>query len=811
MNCANHLMPPGRLPISSLNGNWLRVSFTGRTMRRMVRAFLGACSVLASLASSQSASAQDRQEQRSQVSVRLDRESTDESAGGLECYKIETAHATYYLEKVGAGLSSMIDRDGNDWLGFHPKKGSGAAGEYRGFPNAVFKEAGSYFHPRNSGTDPCVTIVEEESPDRIVISALSGNGLWAGTYTFTPDDCTFTLTRKPKGHNYWILYEGTPGGRYDDEDWWMTSASDKKSLLTTPHEGDITGPEWIAFGDPKIDRVLVLHHLEDDEQTDRFYQMEKKMTVFGFGREGMKKYLDSVPQSFSIGFVEATGHQEISEAIAKRHPSVHDRNESLEQFALTHRGDAESGRKLFHNDKRTQCSMCHRADESGGVVGPDLSKIGGKFDRPHLIESLLNPSKQIVEGYRTSVIVGEDGRTYSGIVKSRNDQHVTIVDAANNSIELEIAGIEEEVETSVSMMPTGLADALSAEEFADLLAYLETLRTGKPSFGSGVTGPIELPDGFEITTIATGLSGATAMEVTGDGRVLICEQQGTLRVVKNDRLLEEPFVSIPVEMNWERGLIGVTVSPKFPSDPHVYVVYVAKAPYTHHRISRFTADGDVALPNSELVLFKGDDQSKFGGNVPAGHQGGAIHFGNDGKLYVGLGEQTAKATSQRLDALQGKILRLNSGGSIPDDNPFLEKTIGKYQSIWAMGCRNPFTFAVRSSTGEMLINDVGGKFEEINRGIAGANYGWPGVDHGPTDKPGVTGPIHFYPEASVSGGDFSDAMTDWPDEFRGKYFFADFVHGWIKMLDLNAPRNSLEFGSGFRRIVDLRFSGDGSL
>ncbi len=569
MNSANHLKVVGRAPITSLHGICLGISPSSRKMWRTFWTILGSCCAFTGMASSCSVSAQDQVEARIPASVRLDRESTDESAGGLDCYKIETDDATYYLEKVGAGLSSMLDRDGNDWLGFHPRKGSGAAGEYRGFPNAVFKEAGSYFHPRNAGTDPCVTIVEEESPDRIVISALSGNGLWAGRYTFTADHCTFTLTRKPKGHNYWILYEGTPGGRYDDQDWWMTSVNATKSPLKDPHEGDITGPEWIAFGDPKLDRVLVLHHLEDDEHTDRFYQMEKKMTVFGFGREGMKKYLDSVPQSFSIGFIESTDHRKIGEAIAQRRPSVRKRNDRLEQFALTHRGDVESGRLLFHNDKRTQCSTCHRANNEGGEVGPDLSKIAGKFDRPHLIESLLTPSKQIVEGYRTSVIVGDDGRIYSGIVKSRNDQHITIIDAAYNSIVVKIASVEHEVETSVSMMPTGLADALSPQEFTDLLAYLETLRTGKASFGSGVTGPIELPDGFEITTVATGLSGTTAMEATGDGRILICEQHGTLRVVRDDRLLPEPFVEIPVEFNWERGLIGVTVSPDFPIDPHV--------------------------------------------------------------------------------------------------------------------------------------------------------------------------------------------------------------------------------------------------
>jgi putative heme-binding domain-containing protein len=765
----------------------------------------------------------------SDTMLRLERSARDESAGGLDCYKIETANAIYYLDKIGAGLSSIIDRDGNDWLSFHPKKGSGATGEFRGFPNAVFKEKGSYFHPRNAGTDPCVTFVEEESPDRVVISALSSNEMWAGQFTFTSQACTFTLTKKPPNRNYWVLYEGTPGGQYDDSDWWMTSASQTKSPLTVPHEGDIAGVEWIAFGDQELHRTLFLHHLEDDDSTDRFYQMEKKMTVFGFGRDGMKKYLSSVPQSFSIGIVESTDFEAVGKYIANISRSVNrgevpslapeNKRAALERFALTSSGNAQAGRHLFFHDERTKCSTCHRAKEDGvevsvehnGDVGPDLSKIGGKFDRPHLIESLLTPSQQIVEGYRTSVIVTDDGKSFSGIVKARDSDNITLIDAQNKPHKIATASIEEHIDASVSLMPTGLADALTPQEFTDLLAYLESLRTDKPSFGSGVTGPIQLPPGFEITTVATGLSGATALDIAPDGRIFVCEQQGTLRVIKNGKLLDQPFATIPVELNWERGLIGVTLAPEFPVDPYVYVVYVAKEPYTHHRVSRFRANGDVAVADSEEILLKGDDQNKFGGNVPAGHQGGAIHFGTDGKLYIGLGEQTAQTPSQRFDALQGKILRINSDGSIPTDNPFLDKTTGKYQSIWAIGCRNPFTFAVRKLTGEILINDVGGKYEEINRGVAGANYGWPTADHGPTDRDDMVGPIHIYPEASISGGDFSDSVETWPPQFQGKYFFADFVHGWIKTLDLNSPETASDFAFGLRRVVDLRFSPDGSL
>lgn len=752
--------------------------------------------------------------------VRLVRDAVDASAGGLACYQIETKAATYFLDKVGAGLSSLVDRDGNDWLGFHPAKGSGAAGEYRGFPNAVFKEEGSYFHPRNAGTDACVTIVEEESDQRIVISAAASNGSWAGSYTFTEHGCTFTLTKMPADRHYWVLYEGTPGGEYDDDDWWMTAASDQKSPLTTTHDGDlpaVDGREWIAFGDPKFSRALFLSHHQDDTYPDHFYQMQKKMTVFGFGRDGMKKFIGSVPQSFSIGIVESTDRDAIEQAVAANAeaiassaaPGAH--VQLLEQFAMTNRGDAKRGEKLFFDEQRTKCAVCHRIGERGGAVGPDLSKIGGKFDRPHLIESLLEPSAQIVEGYRTSLLITAGGQVHAGILKGRKDGKLLLIDAANQALEIRADEIEDETIAAASLMPTGLADSLSPAEFTDLVAYLEKQRTGKNRFGSGVSGPVSLPPGFEITTVATGLSGATALEVAPDGRIFICEQSGALRVVKDGELLERPFVTIPVEHNWERGLIGVTVSPEFPADPFVYVVYVTDKPFTHHRVSRFRADGDVAVPDSEQVLLRGDDQSKFGGNVPAGHQGGAIHFGNDGMLYIGIGEQTAKTPSQRFDALQGKILRLERNGSIPKDNPFVDRTQGKYQAIWAVGCRNPFTFAVHPTTGEILINDVGGEFEEINRGQAGANYGWPNVEHGPTDQAGITGPIHIYPQASISGGDFSDRTSGWPTELSAKYFFADFVHGWIKYLDPSAPQQAKEFASGVRRPVDLRFAADGSL
>ena len=255
--------------------------------------------------------------------VILTRNAVDESAGNLPCLRIETPAATYFLETTGAGLSSLIDRDGNDWLGFHPKPGSGAAGEYRGFPNAVYKQDGSFFHPRNEGTDPSQVEVVYEGPERVTIETTSGNKAWRARWDFHPTHCTFTMLQMPEGRRYWVLYEGTPGGAYDDADWWMTSAVSKRQPLTTTQDGDIPAPEWIAFGDRKLQRVLFLLHHEDDEHPDRYYPMDKAMTVFGFGRQGLNRYLNTVPQRVSIGFLETTDHAKISEALEELLHSAH--------------------------------------------------------------------------------------------------------------------------------------------------------------------------------------------------------------------------------------------------------------------------------------------------------------------------------------------------------------------------------------------------------------------------------------------------------------------------------------------------------
>ena len=238
---------------------------------------------------------------------------TDSSAGGGLAYIITTPLASYYLEKEGGGLSSMVDKDGVDWLGFHNKPGSGHKGEYRGFPNAIHKQDGSYFHAMNAGTDPSSSFVELESAQHVRILFTSDNNKWKGRWDFYPTHCNFTMLEISAGHKYWVQYEGVPGGQMDSTDFWYASADIDRHIITEPYLSDLPAPEWMAFGDNKAPRMLYLLHHEDDNHPDN-YVSRPDMTVLGFGRENKNKYLTTA-QTFSIGFVESTDYVKVDQYI----------------------------------------------------------------------------------------------------------------------------------------------------------------------------------------------------------------------------------------------------------------------------------------------------------------------------------------------------------------------------------------------------------------------------------------------------------------------------------------------------------------
>jgi hypothetical protein len=237
----------------------------------------------------------------------------DASASGGASYIVRTPAATYYLDKAGGGLSSILDNDGVDWIGFHSEPGSGWKGEYRGFPNAVHRQDGNYFHAMNTGTDPSSSVVDVVTDQHLSILFTSGNGQWQGRWDFYPNRCDFTMTKVSQGYHYWVQYEGVPGGEMDASDFWYSSADDQRHQIEQPFIGDLPAPEWMAFGDEASPRMLYLLHHEDDDYPDD-YVSRPYMTVLGFGRRNKDKYLDSA-QKFSIGFVESTDYSFIDRTV----------------------------------------------------------------------------------------------------------------------------------------------------------------------------------------------------------------------------------------------------------------------------------------------------------------------------------------------------------------------------------------------------------------------------------------------------------------------------------------------------------------
>lgn len=331
-------------------------------------------------------------------------------------------------------------------------------------------------------------------------------------------------------------------------------------------------------------------------------------------------------------------------------------------------------------------------------------------------------------------------------------------------------------------------------------------------FAASAAGAATLPSGFTESLVANGLSNPTAMAFAPDGRLFVTQQGGQVRVIKNGALLATPFLSVTVNSSGERGLLGIAFDPGFATNQYVYVYYTATTPSIHNRVSRFTASGDTVVPGSETILLELNNLSA------TNHNGGALHFGPDGKLYIAVGENANGANSQTLGNLLGKILRINKDGSIPTDNPFYGTASGVNRAIWALGLRNPYTFSFQPGTGRMFINDVGqNTWEEINDGIAASNYGWPSTE-GPTSNTAYRSPLYWYGHGAgsttgcaITGGVFYNPATQqFPADYRGDYFFADFCSGWIRRFD-PASGSVSGFATGIASPVDLRVTDDGSL
>jgi glucose/arabinose dehydrogenase len=347
-----------------------------------------------------------------------------------------------------------------------------------------------------------------------------------------------------------------------------------------------------------------------------------------------------------------------------------------------------------------------------------------------------------------------------------------------------------------------------------------------------------LPSGFGEVQYAQGLTEPVAMAFAPDPcpasgtpvhRLFVCEQAGTLRVYRNGVLQPTPFLTVATDTRGERGLDGICFDPNFAANGYVYVYYTLRpanqSQPTHNRLSRFTADPanpDRALAGSETRIL---DLPNLYLDAYV-HNGSAIHFGPDGKLYIAVGENAYPPYAQSLANPFGKILRINPvpenpDGTIPEatfptDNPFYNTTTGLNRAIYCLGLRNPFTFSFQPGTGRMFIDNVGdATWEEINEGLPGRNYGWPTCEGNcQPPVPGLTSPIYAYQHYSgtprgcaITGGAFYNPPTrcsgdppyGFPSSYVGQYFFMDYCRGWIYTMDPNQIDPASPYG--YHRIA----------
>jgi glucose/arabinose dehydrogenase len=336
-------------------------------------------------------------------------------------------------------------------------------------------------------------------------------------------------------------------------------------------------------------------------------------------------------------------------------------------------------------------------------------------------------------------------------------------------------------------------------------------------FGVGPTPAQQIeayPAGFSEEIVVPGLDAPNAFDFAPDGRIFICQQGGQVRIFKNGALLPAAFVSLNVNAESERGLLGIALDPAFATNGYVYLYYTAGTGSLNppsspkNRVSRFTANGDVAAVGSELILL--DLIPSDAGN----HNGGCVKFGADGYLYISTGDGGAiSSNSQDRTSLAGKLLRITKTGATPAGNPYVGNASGWRQEIWSYGFRNPWRFNFQRRTGLPFVGDVGssgaGAFEEVNVGTAGANYGWPNVE-GDANTPPYTDPIFAYPHnatSSITGGDFYGG-TQYPAEHRGDYFYGDYTRSYIRSLTLsdnNAVVSDADFGTSTPGPVDIQY------
>jgi glucose/arabinose dehydrogenase len=355
----------------------------------------------------------------------------------------------------------------------------------------------------------------------------------------------------------------------------------------------------------------------------------------------------------------------------------------------------------------------------------------------------------------------------------------------------------------------GLSSALHQVRFVladqnhNELANSEAMKTFNFSVSQPPTGDLQLQ------SVLSGLNFPVGLALAPDGRVFFNERlTGNIRIINQQwQLVNQPFCQITIATSGEQGLLGLALDPGFANNRFVYVYHSASNPL-RNRVVRYTESSGSCT--QETIILD---------NLPANtnHNGGIIQFGPDGKLYVIIGDSENSANSQSLTTLAGKILRVNPDGSAPVDNPFILNTNANAKKVFSLGHRNSYGFTFHGHTGHLWETENGpGDNDEINRAVAGGNYGWPTVG-GIANNPNFRNPILAYTPTIAPTGIISipDNSTVYPAAYRNNLLFTAWNDGRIRRVILSGPdltllgSSSTAYTGGQGGLLSLMLGTDG--
>jgi glucose/arabinose dehydrogenase len=283
-------------------------------------------------------------------------------------------------------------------------------------------------------------------------------------------------------------------------------------------------------------------------------------------------------------------------------------------------------------------------------------------------------------------------------------------DASDN---VAVAGVQFLVDGATSgvedtVAPYGLAwDTRTVPNGAHMLTARARDTAGNTALSAPVTVNVANTSSFQNEVLATGFDLPTAIKFLPDGRMLVVELQGKIKVLPPPYTTPDPTPFLQLtnvgSAGVQQGIYDIVLDPNFTTNHFYYIFYTLGTP-NRDQLSRFTANSTLTgtVAGSELVLYQ-DPQ-----DANAEHHGGALNFGNDGKLYFTTGEHFDAAVAQSLSSPRGKIHRINPDGTIPIDDPFYDGTGPNWDSIWALGLRNPYRAFYDAPTGKLYVGDVGG-------------------------------------------------------------------------------------------------------